>query len=88
MINKPNEQELEFPLLCHFRVITDNLDNMHFVIETVLLELGITSPVEKVNTSGGGKYISFNISTMVESSEKMKKIDQELRLIQGVKMVM
>ena len=83
-----NKDELEFPLTCHFRVITENLANMHFVIETVLMELGVTAPVENANTSKEGKYISFNISTVVESREEMEKIDQELRLIQGVKMVL
>lgn len=88
MITEANEPELKFPLVCHYRVIAENLDNMHFVIETVLMGLGVTSPVEKANTSGGGKYISFNISTMVESREAMNRIDKELRLIQGVKMVL
>ena len=88
MISERKEPELVFPLLCHFRVIAENLDNMHFVIETVLLGLGVKSPVEKANISGGGKYISFNISTVVESREAMNRIDQELRLIQGVKMVL
>jgi putative lipoic acid-binding regulatory protein len=82
------KDELEFPLTCHFRVITENLTNMHFVIETVLMELGVTDPVEDSNTSQDGKYISFGISTVVESREAMEKIDQELRLIQGVKMVL
>jgi putative lipoic acid-binding regulatory protein len=80
--------ELEFPLQCHFRVITENLKNMHFVVETVLMELGVHDPVEKANASETGKYISFNISTVVESREQMTRIDKELRLIQGVKMVL
>ena len=83
-----NENELEFPLTCHFRVVAENVHNMHFVIETVLMELGVTDPVEEANTSSAGKYISFNISTVVDSLEFMTKIDQELRLIEGVKMVL
>lgn len=88
MINTTNGPELKFPLECHYRVIAENLDNMHFVIETVLLGLGVTSPVERANTSRGDKYISFNISTTVKSLEIMNKIDHELRLIHGVKMVL
>jgi putative lipoic acid-binding regulatory protein len=80
--------ELEFPLQCHFRLITENLKNMHFVVETVLMELGVHDPVEQANESEGGKYISFNISTVVESLDQMNRIDKELRLIQGVKMVL
>lgn len=83
-----DENDLQFPLTCHFRVITENLANMHFVIETVLMELGVTDPLEEANTSNEGKYISFNVSTVVDSREAMEKIDKELRLIQGVKMVL
>ena len=79
---------LEFPLICHFRVIAENQDHMRFVIETVLLGLGVTSPVERVNTSHGGKYVSFNISATVASRQAMNRIDQELRLIRGVRMVL
>jgi putative lipoic acid-binding regulatory protein len=83
-----NEEVLEFPLMCHVRVIAESLPNMHFIIETVLMELGITDPVEKANTSSGGKYVSFNISTVVKSREEMNRIDNELRLIEGVRMVL
>lgn len=88
MISERKEDELVFPVLCHFRVIAENLENMHFVIETVMMQLGVRSPVEKANTSGAGKYVSFNISTVVQSREEMNRIDQELRQIQGVKMVL
>ncbi len=83
-----NEDALEFPLTCHFRVIAENLPNIHFVIETVLMELGVRDPVEEANVSSGNKYVSFNISTVVQSREDMARIDKELRLIQGVRMVL
>jgi len=80
--------ELVFPQECHFRVIAENLDNMHFVIETVLLELGIQAPLEKANTSGRGRYVSFSFSATVASREEMNRIDAELRAIEGVRMVL
>ncbi len=82
------KRDLEFPLLCHFRVIAEDHDKIQFVIETVLMELGITDPVKKANSSSGGKYVSFAFSAMTESREMMNKIDSELRLIQGVRMVL
>jgi putative lipoic acid-binding regulatory protein len=80
--------DLEFPVECHFRVVAHNQEGMAFVIETVLMELGVTSPVEPANLSAGGKYASFNISTVVESREQMSRIDRELRAIAGVRMVL
>lgn len=83
-----DNNNISFPVTCHFRVISENDPNMQFVIETVLMQLGVTAPVEKSNLSSGSRYISFNISTIVESAESMRLIDSELRNIQGVKMVL
>ncbi|MEM7394551.1 MAG: DUF493 family protein [Verrucomicrobiota bacterium] len=80
--------ELEFPLECHFRIVAENLDNMYFTIETVLLGLGITDPLEPAHVSGKGNYASFAFSTIVPSRLVMEHIDRELRAIVGVKMVM
>ena len=80
--------ELEFPVDCHFKVIAEKLDGIAFVIETVLMELGITSPLTAGNESKGGKYITFNVAVRVDSREQMNRIDAELRNIQGVKMVL
>ena len=82
------ESELKFPLECHFRVIAEDHENMHFVIETVLMGLGVNDTLKSENTSKKGKYVSFSVTTTVESSEIMSKIDSELRNIQGVKMVL
>ena len=84
----PRPTELEFPLECHFRIIAENREGMHFVIETVLLELGVSSPLETGNKSGGGKYASFAFSVVVDSLDTLNRIDRELRLIEGVRMVL
>ena len=88
MIDKKTEPKLEFPLDCHFKVIAEDLENMHFVIETVLMGLGVNSPLTAGNKSEGRKYITFNVSVRVNSREQMNQIDAELRNIQGVKMVL
>ena len=76
MMNKDEVSDLQFPLECHFRVIAHDQEGIAFVIETVLMELGITSPVEPANTSSGGKYVSFNITVLVESLEQMNLIER------------
>ena len=80
--------KLVFPQTCHFRVITEDRRNMHFVIETVLLGLGVTAPLEKANSSSGGKFVSFKFTVEVASHEMMDEIDAQLRLIEGVRMVL
>lgn len=80
--------ELEFPFECHFKVIAEDLNNMHFTIETVLMELGINEPVLPGNRSSNSKYISYNISVVVDDKPTLDAIDRELRLIEGVRMVL
>ncbi len=87
-MNDSKTPELQFPLECHFRIIAEDRDNMHFVIETVLMELGVHDPLEKANASAGGKYVSFAFSTTIASREAMALIDRELRAIEGVRMVL
>jgi putative lipoic acid-binding regulatory protein len=79
---------LQFPLECHFRIITEDRAHMHFVIETVLLELGITDKLEMQNRSRQGQYVSYSLSTTVDSQQALDRIDDELRRIDGVRMVL
>ena len=87
-MTEKNSSDLEFPVECHFRIIAHDLPNIYFVIETVLMELGVTAPLEEANTSAGGKYVSYAVSTIVDTRDALEEIDRELRNIVGVKMVM
>jgi len=82
----PNE--LQFPQDVQFRVIAENRAGIYFVIETVLLQAGVTAPLQKENESAGGKYLSFSVDVRVDSLETMNRIDAALRSIEGVKMVL
>lgn len=79
---------LEFPLECQYRVIAEDHEKMAFVIETVLEGLGVEAPVVRGSKSKNGTYVSYSITTVVESREAMNRIDAELRNIEGVKMVL
>lgn len=79
---------LEFPLECTFRVIAEDHEKMAFVIETVLMQLGVEVPVVRGNESKDGTYVSYVVTTVVNSREEMGRIDAELREIAGVKMVL
>lgn len=79
---------LEFPLECQYRVIAEDHEKMAFVIETVLMGLGVEAPVVRGSKSKNGTYVSYSITTVVESREAMNRIDAELRNIEGVKMVL
>jgi putative lipoic acid-binding regulatory protein len=83
-----DSERLLFPLDMQFRIIAENRNGMHFIIETVLMQEGITSALRNENKSEGGKYLSFSVDVRIESREMMTRIDSALRNILGVKMVL
>jgi putative lipoic acid-binding regulatory protein len=82
------DEEIQFPVLCYYKVIAEDIAGMEFVIETTLLELHVKTPAVKGNRSSGGKYVTYNIEVFVNSLETMNAIDAALRNIKGVKMVL
>lgn len=82
------ESELQFPVECHMKVISEDRARMGFVIETVLMELGIEVPVTRGNASAGGAFITHNFTFVAESHQQLRKVDEEMRLIEGVRMVL
>jgi putative lipoic acid-binding regulatory protein len=81
-------EKINFPVLCYYKVIAEDIAGMEFVIETVLRELHVKSPPIQGNKSAGGKYITYNIEVFVNSLETMNAIDNALRNIKGVRMVL
>ncbi len=79
--------DLNFPLLCNFRIIAQDNPKMPGQLEVAMLQLGIASLLKKSNTSANGKYVTFQFDFMVTKKEEMEKIDIALRSVEGVRMV-
>lgn len=86
--NSREPEKLKFPIECQFRIIAASKPGMHFMIETVLIQLGITAPLHTENQSQSARYQSYRIDVVVESLEAMNRIDSSLRSIAGVRMVL
>lgn len=82
------DEKVEFPVLCHFKVITESSAGTAAEIRSALNGLGVDAPVEEGGRSSAGRYATYNVSIMVESSEQMHSIDSALRSIKGVRMVL
>ncbi len=80
--------EIEFPVLCHVKVITEKREGMQTAIENILNKLELSVKVVLGNSSATGKYLTYNFSFMADSKEIMNQVDTEIRDIDGVKMVM
>ncbi|MBT5925180.1 MAG: DUF493 domain-containing protein [Verrucomicrobia bacterium] len=83
------ESESLFPTECHFKVICLDLIGIHKSLNNVLIEVGLEGVAFQPGLrSKKGKYISFEISLQVETHDQMLAIDQTIRSVEGVKMLL
>ena len=81
-------ENIQFPVICHYKIIAENHDGVQGSIEKVFLEVNIRVRFQEGHHSDTGKYVTFNADIMIYSLELMHHIDRELRKIQGVKFVL
>lgn len=81
-------QELEFPLACHIKVIANDRPDMHDKLNAALLACDRNEKLEKGRKSSSGSYRTFNLSATVDSKEILTQIDDALRAVDGVRMVL
>ena len=82
------EEEIEFPVEVHFRIVCTSSLELSAQVMAAADELGLADKLQSGNQSSGGKYLSYQLSTVVNSKEEMNKIDQTFRAVEGVKMVL
>lgn len=83
-----SDENIQFPVLCHYKIITEEHEGIQSAIEKVFLEVNIRVRFEKGRHSDHGKYVTFNADIMIHSLELMRHIDRSLRKIEGVKFVL
>lgn len=81
-------EEIKFPLDVHFKVIAVESPNLRAHLEIALCDLRIYEDIVPGRSSAAGKYITYNLSMQVYSRQQMAEIDQRLRAVEGVKMVL
>ena len=84
----PEQRETLFPATCHIKIIGENHPDMEANIHDTLRNLNINDPVQAGNESSQRRYITYNMSLLVETAERMDEIDQALCSIPGVKMIL
>ena len=82
------DEELKFPLNCHYRIVAENVPGIRDALERVLGELKITAALRDGHYSAKGAYLTFNFDVEVPSQEVMNKIDAAIRKTPHVKMVL
>ena len=81
-------ENIQFPVVCHYKIISEDHEGVQSAIEKVFLEVNIRVRFEKGRHSDHGKYVTFNADVLIHSLELMRHIDRALRQIEGVKLVL
>ena len=87
-MDEANSENIRFPVICHYKIISEDHEGVQSSIEKVFLDVNIRVRFEKGRHSDGGKYVTFNADVMIHSLELMRLIDRALRRIEGVKFVL
>lgn len=82
------DEEIIYPVEVHFRIVCDARLEVSAQVMVTADELGLGDKLKTGNESRSGKYLSYQLSTMIASLEEMNHIDQCFRSIDGVKMVL
>jgi putative lipoic acid-binding regulatory protein len=83
-----NGEEIQFPVICHFKIIADNMPGVKTMLEKKLQDLGVVNPLSEGTHSAGNKYVTYNLEVKVGSKEYMMQLDQAIRHAPHVKMVL
>jgi len=83
-----NGEEIKFPVICHFKIIADNIPGVRTMLEKKLQDLGVINPLSEGTHSSGNKYVTYNIEVKVASKEYMYQLDTSIRTTKHVRMVL
>lgn len=83
-----NPENIQFPVICHYKIIAEDRPGIQAEIEKVFTEVNIQVHFEKGHHSETGTYVTFNSSVKIHSLELMRFIDRAIREIKGVKVVL
>ncbi len=83
-----SEEEINFPVICYYKIIAERSDDIRLRIETKMREAGVMSPVKIAHESARRRYVTFDLEILAHSKEYMNEIDSALRAVPGVKMVL
>ncbi|HBG60518.1 MAG: hypothetical protein A2Y03_09940 [Omnitrophica WOR_2 bacterium GWF2_38_59] len=84
----PSVPKLQFPIICHYRIIAVNRNEISVDIESVLKKFEVKTKLQDGNKSNKSNYLSFGVDINVKSKEEMCKVNSDLLNVEGVKMVL
>ena len=82
------DKKVKFPVEVHFRIVSQASPEVDERVRAAADSLGVADKLTAGNASSSGKYLSYQLSVVVESEERITSIDQTFRAVDGVRMVL
>ena len=80
--------QLKFPVIAHHRIIVNAAARDDAKTVELFNGFELIEPVAVGNTSSSGKYVSFGLSVRLKDREDMARLDEKIKLVPGLKMVL
>ena len=77
-----------YPATHHFRIIIAAGSPAPRAIETLLADFTVTSPLQPGHASAGGRYQSLQVAVHLPCRADHLRLDQALRAIEGVRILL
>ena len=79
---------LIYPAECHFRIIVAGDGSTEEQLQQVLRACEVTAALAPGNSSTGGRFRSLQVSVRVKDRAELVRLDNEMRAVPGVRMVL
>ena len=77
-----------YPATHHFRIIIAAGSAARGAIEALLADFTVASPLEEGRASAGGRYQSLQVAVHLPCRADHLRLDQALRMIEGVRILL
>ncbi len=81
-------QKLRYPVVCHLSIVGDAGKDFAKSVQEVLADYRVVEPLSNGRTTPSGRHRSMRVSVEVESRERLESLDQTLRAVPGVRMIL
>lgn len=85
---QPAQRELEYPVVVHFRLITEPKLFDVGAAEIALTPFEVVAPIQPSSASSGGRYQAYGVSVKAQSRDDLDELDRVLKAVPGVRMVL
>ncbi|HHU16085.1 MAG: DUF493 domain-containing protein [Kiritimatiellae bacterium] len=81
-------QQVEYPAIFHFRVITEASSAAEPELTVVLAAYRVIEPLAASRASSSGRYCAYSVSIELQTPDELRTLDAALKRVPGVRMVL